>query len=256
MVHACSERVDARRSTPFACVLHDRRDRKISIYSPLTTRLRSIPSRNGSEGRKWMSLNSRQQTPRNVIGARDRFTKPGASGADLVVHYADALRDDDGSSIARERFERQPHHAASTPGSSSYLETLELVNNAARAMATMEDHSQRIQAKALELTQRARADRLEASQYISFLEQQSAACEAVAGTLPAARRSGDPRPNLARMAGPFPGNHRHGIRCSKAQTFGDAGLQTRPTRELTARSDRSAQDENRQFKSCARGMKK
>ena len=43
-----------------------------------------------------MSLNTRQQTQRNVIGARDRFTKAGASGVDLVVHYADALRDDDG----------------------------------------------------------------------------------------------------------------------------------------------------------------
>ena len=125
-----------------------------------------------------MSLNSRQQTPRNVIGARDQFAKAGASGVDLVVHYADALRDDDGSRIARERFERQPHHAASTPSSNSYLETLELVNKAARAMATMEDHSQRIQAKAYELTQRARADRVEASQYISFLEEQLAASEA------------------------------------------------------------------------------
>lgn len=125
-----------------------------------------------------MSLNSRQQTPRNVIGARDRFAKADASGVDLVVHYADALRDDDGSRIARERFERQPHHTASTPGSNGYLETLELVNKAARAMATMEDHSQRIQAKAYELTQRARADRLEASQYISFLEEQLATSEA------------------------------------------------------------------------------
>lgn len=124
-----------------------------------------------------MSLNTRQQTQRNVIGAGDRFTKAGASGVDLVVHYADALRDDDGSNIARERFDGQALHTASTPGSSSYLETLELVNNAARAMATMEDHSQRIQAKAYELTQRARADRLEANQYISFLEEQLAASE-------------------------------------------------------------------------------
>jgi hypothetical protein len=125
-----------------------------------------------------MSLNTREQAPRNVIGARDRFSKAEASGVDLVVHYADALRDDDGSNIARERFEAQPLRTASTPSSGSYLETLELVNNAARAMATMEDHSQRIQAKAFELTQRARADRLEANQYISFLEEQLAASEA------------------------------------------------------------------------------
>jgi hypothetical protein len=124
-----------------------------------------------------MSLNTRQQAQRNVIGARDRFSKPGASGVDLVVHYADALRDDEGSNVARERFDGQAFRAASTPGSGGYLDTLELVNNAARAMATMEDHSQRIQAKALELTQRARADRLEANQYISFLEEQLAACE-------------------------------------------------------------------------------
>lgn len=124
-----------------------------------------------------MSLNTGQQTQRNVIGARDRFTKAGASGVDLVMHYADALRDDDGSNLARERFDGQALLTASTPGSSSYLETLELVNNAARAMATMEDHSQRIQAKAFELTQRARADRLEANQYISFLEEQLAASE-------------------------------------------------------------------------------
>jgi hypothetical protein len=125
-----------------------------------------------------MSLNTRQQTQRNVIGARDRFTKADPSGVDLVVHYADALRDDDGSSPARERFDGQPPRTASTPSPSSYLETLELVNSAARAMATMEDHSQRIQAKTFELTQRARADRLEANQYISFLEEQLAASEA------------------------------------------------------------------------------
>lgn len=125
-----------------------------------------------------MSLNTRQQTQRNVIGARDRFTKASASGVDLVVHYADALRGDEGSSIARERFDEHALRTASTPSSSSsYLETLELVNNAARAMATMEDHSQRVQAKALELTQRARADRLEANQYICFLEEQLAASE-------------------------------------------------------------------------------
>jgi hypothetical protein len=124
-----------------------------------------------------MSLNTRQQAQRNVIGGRDRFAKPDASGVDLVVRYADALRDDDGPSIARERFDGQMLRTASTPGSGCYLETLELVKNAARAMASMEDHSQRVQAKALELTQRARADRLEANRYISFLEEQLAAYE-------------------------------------------------------------------------------
>ena len=125
-----------------------------------------------------MSLNTDRQTPRNVIGARDRFSKAGPSGVDLFVHYAGALRDDEGSTIARERHDGQPSDTASAPGSGGYQETLELVNNAARAMAAMEDHSQRIQAKAFELTQRARADRLEAKQTIAFLEAQLAASEA------------------------------------------------------------------------------
>jgi hypothetical protein len=58
-----------------------------------------------------------------------------------------------------------------------YLEALELINGAGQAMTAMEDHSQKIQAKAFELTQKARADRLAASQQIASLQQQLAASE-------------------------------------------------------------------------------
>jgi hypothetical protein len=59
----------------------------------------------------------------------------------------------------------------------NYLEALELINGAGQAMTAMEDHSQKIQAKAFELTQKARADRLAASQQIVSLQQQLAASE-------------------------------------------------------------------------------
>ncbi len=59
----------------------------------------------------------------------------------------------------------------------NYLEALELINGAGQAMTAMEDHSQKIQAKAFELTQTARADRLAASQQIASLQQQLAASE-------------------------------------------------------------------------------
>jgi DNA repair exonuclease SbcCD ATPase subunit len=53
-----------------------------------------------------------------------------------------------------------------------YLQALELISGAAHTMASIEDQSQRIQAKALELTQRARSDRLEALQKIATLQEQ------------------------------------------------------------------------------------
>ena len=58
-----------------------------------------------------------------------------------------------------------------------YLEALELINGAGQTMTALEDHSQRIQAKAFELTQKARADRLAAGQQIASLQQQLAASE-------------------------------------------------------------------------------
>jgi hypothetical protein len=58
-----------------------------------------------------------------------------------------------------------------------YLEALELINGAGQAMTALEDHSQRIQARAFELTQKAKADRLAASQQITALQQQLAASE-------------------------------------------------------------------------------
>jgi hypothetical protein len=64
-----------------------------------------------------------------------------------------------------------------------YLEALELLNGAAQAMSAMEDHSERIQAKAFELTGKAKADRLAASQQIASLEQQLAASETRAAEL-------------------------------------------------------------------------
>lgn len=58
-----------------------------------------------------------------------------------------------------------------------YLEALELINGAGQAMTAMEDHSQKIQAKAFEITQKARADRLAASQQIASLQQRLTASE-------------------------------------------------------------------------------
>jgi hypothetical protein len=58
-----------------------------------------------------------------------------------------------------------------------YLEALELINGAGQAMTALEDHSQRIQARAFELTQKAKADRLAATQQIAALQQQLAASE-------------------------------------------------------------------------------
>ena len=59
----------------------------------------------------------------------------------------------------------------------NYLDALELINGAGQAMTAMEDHSQKIQAKAFELTQKARADRHAASQQIASLQQQLATSE-------------------------------------------------------------------------------
>ncbi|MGH9810987.1 MAG: hypothetical protein ACRD9W_27710 [Terriglobia bacterium] len=58
-----------------------------------------------------------------------------------------------------------------------YLEALELINGAGQTMTALEDHSQRIQAKAFELTQKAKADRLAAGQQIASLQQRLAASE-------------------------------------------------------------------------------
>lgn len=71
------------------------------------------------------------------------------------------------------------------PGSiwPDYLEALELINGAAQVMSAMEEHSQQIQAKAFELTERARADRLTTSQQIASLEQQLAVSETRAAEL-------------------------------------------------------------------------
>src|SRR5260221_137394 len=59
-----------------------------------------------------------------------------------------------------------------------YLEALEAIKGAAQTLTAMEDHSQKIQAKAFELTQHAKTDRLEASHQIASLQQQLATSEA------------------------------------------------------------------------------
>jgi len=59
-----------------------------------------------------------------------------------------------------------------------YLEALEAIKGAAQTLTAMEDHSQKIQAKAFELTQQAKTDRLAASQQIASLQQQLATSEA------------------------------------------------------------------------------
>jgi hypothetical protein len=58
-----------------------------------------------------------------------------------------------------------------------YLEALELINGAGQAMAALEDHSERIQTKAFELTEKAKTDRLAAGQQIASLQQRLAANE-------------------------------------------------------------------------------
>jgi hypothetical protein len=66
---------------------------------------------------------------------------------------------------------------AAPPPSPNYLEGIELVNRAAEAMKTMEDHSLQIQTKAFELMQQARTTRLESSQQIAELQQRLIAAE-------------------------------------------------------------------------------
>jgi hypothetical protein len=118
---------------------------------------------------------------RNIIRATNRFSTAGANGVELVLQYADALHDDHEDVAFATRPDRSapaPTSMSSLPLKADYSVELELVGNAVRAIAFIEDRSQRIQAKALELTKRVKADRLETNQYISFLEQQVAAGEA------------------------------------------------------------------------------
>jgi predicted RNase H-like nuclease (RuvC/YqgF family) len=64
-----------------------------------------------------------------------------------------------------------------------YQEALETVNDAAKAMQIMEDHSHEIQNKAFELMQRARSDKDAASEQIATLQERLTASEAKAESL-------------------------------------------------------------------------
>lgn len=94
---------------------------------------------------------------------------------DLVVDWT-------GSDDAREPGPPSTNPAetlrAATAPASNYLEGLELVNRAAEAMKTMEDHSLQIQTKAFELMQQARNSRLETAQRMAELQQRLIAAEA------------------------------------------------------------------------------
>jgi hypothetical protein len=88
------------------------------------------------------------------------------------------------------RVETPPLRALSSEGSGKsgsiwpdYLEALELINGAGQAMSAMEEQSQKIQAKAFELAERARVDRLAAIEQIASLEQQLAVSETRAAEL-------------------------------------------------------------------------
>ena len=113
-----------------------------------------------------MSLNTRERPQHGVAEARYPLGKTRASAVDLVVHYAAALRDSEAGVTS-----------AQGPGSTRYLEALELLNSAACTMATTEDWSRQVQAKSLELTQRAHADRHETNERIACLRKQLAVSE-------------------------------------------------------------------------------
>jgi hypothetical protein len=113
-----------------------------------------------------MSLNTRERPQHDVAEARYPLGKTGASAVDLVVHYAAALRDSEAGVTS-----------AQGPGSTRYLEALELLNSAACTMATTEDWSRQVQAKSLELTQRAHADRHDTNERIACLREQLAVSE-------------------------------------------------------------------------------
>jgi hypothetical protein len=126
-----------------------------------------------------MSLNTRERPQHGVAEGRDLLGKTKASAVDLVVHYAAALRDNEASAMMDERRDGRTLWATSAqrPGSTQYLEALELLNSAACTMATTEDRSRQIQAKALELTQRAHADRRETNERIACLRKQLSVSE-------------------------------------------------------------------------------
>jgi hypothetical protein len=126
-----------------------------------------------------MSLNTRERPQHGVAEARYPLGKTRASAVDLVVHYAAALRDSEACAMIDARRDgRTPWvTSAQGPGSTRYLEALELLNSAACTMATAEDWSRQVQAKSFELTQRAHADRHDTNERIACLREQLAVSE-------------------------------------------------------------------------------
>jgi hypothetical protein len=126
-----------------------------------------------------MSHNIREQAQDTVAKGRYLLGKTRASAVDLVVHYAAALRDNEASAVIDE--ERHGHTlwitSAQRPRLTEYLDAVEFVNSAACTMATIESRSRQIQENALELAQRAQADRHETNERIACLRKQLAASE-------------------------------------------------------------------------------
>jgi hypothetical protein len=119
-----------------------------------------------------MSLNTTEKAQHRVAEGRYLPGKTTVSAVDLVVQYAAALRDSEASAVIDEQREGYTLWITSAPRPGSYLEALELVNGAACTMVTIENRSRQIQARALELTKRAHADRHETNERIACLRTQ------------------------------------------------------------------------------------
>jgi hypothetical protein len=83
--------------------------------------------------------------------------------------------------------------------SRNYLQALEMLGSAARAMATIEDESQRIRANAFALTQRVRSERIEADQHIGVLQEQLRASHSLAEQLKRQLAEAEERANAAEV---------------------------------------------------------
>lgn len=114
--------------------------------------------------------------------AQIRPRRLATSGPQMYELVVDPGRrcDNDGGRDASLKFGEAPAETlrATKALMPDYLQGLELVNRAAQAMQAMEDHSHQIQAKAFDLMQQARSNRLEAAQQISALQEELTASEA------------------------------------------------------------------------------
>lgn len=130
------------------------------------------------------------QARATIVEARDRFAR--RNDAEPVP--LDAL-DAEISSALRSLIRPQSHGVAAdsrtdpldgatrdkpSPDktSANYLEALEMISSAATLLSAMESHSQKVQAKAYEITQRARLDVLAANERVAVLRQQLSESEA------------------------------------------------------------------------------